>query len=73
MVYGGLQPSWYFSGEGQTVAWSQQERFGFGHEFAWLTGVSVDVGAAAVSLDYVLQITPYGEESGYSIGLKLGG
>jgi len=73
-LYGGLEPAWYLSSTGRPqVDWSQQDTFGFGQEFTWFAGATIDLKVARVGLTWSRRTTAFGVQQGYGLGLKVGG
>lgn len=68
-VYGGLQPTAFFSGGRPGVDWSQEDAFGFGSEFTWLAGASLAAGPVGLSVTYSRRITAYGPQQGFGLGV----
>ncbi|MFT4622218.1 MAG: hypothetical protein ACI8PZ_000874 [Myxococcota bacterium] len=70
-IYGGMQPTVFFSGNRAKVDWKAESAFGFGHEYTWLAGLSIEAGPVGISLGYTRRITAYGPQQGFGIGLRL--
>jgi hypothetical protein len=70
-LYGGLQPTAFFSGNRPGVNWSQESAFGFGSEFTWLAGASLDAGPIGLSVTYTRRITAFGPQQGFGLGIRL--
>lgn len=64
----GIEPSWYVSGNRQQTDWQEAEGFGFGHEFAYLGGVGVNVQGLHLGVHGRRSITAYGVQN--SIGFS---
>ncbi len=70
-LYGGPVPTWYLSGNRDQVDWASEDQFGFGHDFAWTAGASVDLGPVGLSVGYTHRITAYGPQKGFGLGFSL--
>ena len=70
-VYGGMQPTAFFSGGRPGVDWSQESAFGFGSEFAWLAGASLSAGPVGLSVSNTRRITAFGPQQGFGLGLRI--
>jgi hypothetical protein len=63
----GVEPSWFLSGDRQSVNWSKTSTFGFGDEFAYLAGVGMRVQKMVVGVNWRKQITAMGEGTNWSV------
>lgn len=71
-VYAGFEPAWIDNAD-RRVDWSQQELFGFGHQFSTFMGGQVNLGPSSIGVGYTRTITAYGVQEGYGISMNLRG
>jgi hypothetical protein len=72
-AYGGLEPSWFVSGDRPGVDWSEEDGFGFGDEYAWLAGGGVNVGPIGLGINWSRRATAIGPQQGVGFSVRLGG
>lgn len=68
----GVSPAW-LSNESRRVDWDTTESAlpGFGHEFTYSAGLSMNLGEYRVSAGYSYRIVASGIQQGYSFGVRL--
>ena len=69
-LYAGFAPAWLTNPD-RRVDWSEVAVPGFGHEFAYLAGVGLDLGAFGLSLSYSYRIVATGAQQGLGVGLRI--
>jgi len=71
-VYGGLEPAFYFASDELVpeVDWSEEDRFGFGREFTYQTGATLDLQAISLGVSYSITTSGYGEQSGIGFSIR---
>lgn len=69
-LLGGLTPTWLGETSRQVI-WSQTDAFGFGHEFEWRAGFSLNAGVR-LSAVYYQRTLRAGTSQGLSVGLGIG-
>jgi|GEM_PF-1005536 len=71
-MYAGFEPAWIANAD-RRVDWSEQEYFGFGHQFSTFLGGQLNLGGTSVGVNYTRTITAYGVQQGYGLSMNLRG
>ncbi len=71
-LYGGVEPAFYFNPDRARVDWSTEDAFGFGHEFSYMAGASLNGGGVRLNFGWVYRITAIGAQQGLSLGVRVG-